>query len=148
MFHEILFQTKFYSQEIYTEGSRLMQISLLRFKKKSLLWAIFISLVQFFDYFCPIRLMRILANVNFPEPKVALGKIPLQPISSALQKITLYVDKFVLKSEIICLLFKQCYQMQYFAKEQKKTFLLYKILEVITVKKFLFPQKFVNTVFF
>ena len=51
----------------------LLQISLLRFFKKSInlpyanlclmLWAI--SLVQFFGYFCPICLMRILASANF-----------------------------------------------------------------------------------
>ena len=73
-----------------TEGSRLMRISLLRisllrfFKKKhkfalnmriyALCFGLFyfISTI-FFGYFCPIWLMRI-----FSEPKVALGKNPLQ----------------------------------------------------------------------
>jgi hypothetical protein len=65
----------------------LLGISLLRFFKKIHKLALcefmpyalsyFISLVRFFGYFCPIWLMRILANANFfPEPKVALGKNP------------------------------------------------------------------------
>ena len=60
-----------------TGGSRLMRISLLRisllrfFKKIPLCEFVpyalgyFISLVRFFGYFCPIWLMRILANANF-----------------------------------------------------------------------------------
>ena len=65
---------------IWPEGSRLMRISLLRisllrfFKKvhkfalcEFMTYALgyFISLVRFFGYFCPIWLMRILANLNF-----------------------------------------------------------------------------------
>jgi hypothetical protein len=63
-----------------TGGSRLMQISLLQisllqFFKKIHKFALcefmpyalscFVSLVRFFGYFCPIWLMRILANANF-----------------------------------------------------------------------------------
>ena len=60
------------STDLSTEGSRLMRILLLWFFKKVHKFALcefmpytlgyFISLVQFF---CPIWLMRILANANF-----------------------------------------------------------------------------------
>ena len=76
--HSLLFNKKsanFY----YTESSRLMRIALLRisllrfFNKvhkfalcESMPYALcFISFVRFFDYFCPICLMQILANANF-----------------------------------------------------------------------------------
>ena len=67
-----------------TGGSRLMRISLLRisllqFFKKIHKFALcefmpyalsyFISLVRFFGYFCPIWLMRILANAIFFQNK-------------------------------------------------------------------------------
>ena len=38
---------------------------------------------------------------------------------AALQKITLYVDKFILKPEILCLLFKQSCQIQNFETTNK-----------------------------